>query len=267
MPHRIIDDPIVEFYGELMGTTEVPASNATGNNITAVPIRRMFKEILVEPQATQEARLHLTPAIHEIWYYDDSERSWLDVLSTDRNIIDRHTTGLVAVPALATADFLYIGAADRFRGVVLDLTGLNNNAATITVDYSRRGGFANDGNITDGTATGGAMLGVDGNITTSSVPTDWAAIGLDKIAPSGAPSRALHWWRISASALLDAITIVSIVTLHQDQGAGTTDGGAAFLKADTEYTFDIGDHVGGLEMISQTTTATTIKVTWIRRGG
>lgn len=136
---------------------------------------------------------------------------------------DAATATIVTLSNLSTAaaqDYLYTGAALPYRGVVCDVVAPNSNASVLTVEYWN-GSAWTDISATDGTASGGASLAVDGNVTWT-VPTDWAPQSLALIA-SPAPASTvlfsgmpLFWARWKFSATLDAsTTLASMLAMNR----------------------------------------------------
>ncbi len=95
---------------------------------------------------------------------------------------DGSTSTVVTLSSLGTAaqlDFLYVGSHIPFRGVVIDVTASTNSTASVlTVKYWKNDSTWADITATDGTASGGASLAVDGNVTWT-VPTDWQIAALN----------------------------------------------------------------------------------------
>lgn len=231
-----------------------------------------------------EGRIGLCPRITAVLFYDNSADTWLDLLGANKNILNSSQTGTARF-TMDASDFLYIATIDRVGGFRFDLDGtlINNDASTGNLDYSAVGGFVNTA-ITDGTATGGATLGQDGNITITTVPADgtWAPIALSKvISMSQAAQDALsevnvkrYWVRIYATAItgapLDEVEIEQLISLVPDKNAANTDnaaGGLIFVQSNTEYTEDIDlDYVGAIEYQSdETTTQRTLGLNWLYR--
>jgi hypothetical protein len=132
-----------------------------------------------------------------------------------KNAQDGDTATDVTLSSQGTAaqgDFLYVGAHLPFRGVAVDVDAANATASVITVNYRKSDGTWADTSDTDGTASGGASLAVDGNITWT-VPTDWvkttlaAADGVSSaVAHANTP---LYWTRWEFSGGLDSSTTLN----------------------------------------------------------
>ena len=122
----------------------------------------------------------------------------------------------VTLSSLGTAaqgDYLYVGAYHPFRGVSVDVDAANANASVLTVNYWN-GSAWTDITATDGTISGGASMGQDGDVTWT-VPTAWAAASLTTInspAPASVAYRndsRVYWTRWQFSAALDASTTLN----------------------------------------------------------
>jgi hypothetical protein len=120
---------------------------------------------------------------------------------------------LSSLGTAAQSDFLYVGSHLPFRGAQADVDAANATASVITVKYWKSDSTWADITATDGTASGGASMAQDGNVTWT-VPTDWlrapltdtqATVG-DGIPYSGAR---LYWTRWEFSGGLDSSTTLN----------------------------------------------------------
>ena len=264
MAIRIVDAPIKDLYGEQL---TVPANTGTRN---IFPMRFGFGEILIEPAAAM--RLGFAPRIKEAWFYDASATTWVNLLNASRALINRHVAGDTGttLDAMQTTDYIYVGCDEPYLGlyVNMDASTVNSNAATLAGGYSKNDDtFAALTIGSDGTASAGATLAQDGLVLWT-VPTDWARFSLATIlADITAPSRKLHWVRLSVSAALSAdVEMEQLAALHTPAvAASTTTGPGMFNKASQEYSIDVSDEVGALEVIAQGAVATTVNVSWIKR--
>lgn len=132
------------------------------------------------------------------------------------------TTADVVLSSLDTAandDYLFVGSHVPFRGVKVDMTANNGNAATLAVKYWDGSAWTSI-TPTDETAAGGATFGQDGNVTWT-VPTAWTKARLGAISGlygMGVPFRedSLYWTRWDVSAALDAsTTIATMVAMNR----------------------------------------------------
>lgn len=266
MAVKIVDAPIQELYGQQVAP-QTSANLTTSRR--SLNVRQGFTEILIEPEL--EIRMALCPKIVGVYHYDDSEDRWNDLLVNDASILDSSRTGTSAF-TLAVADFLYIGALQRFGGARFDLSSVvNAQAGTTTAEYFQRGIGFTSVTIVDGTDTGAAFA-QDGNITiaVADMPTaaQWDSVDLAKATGlASAPKDSVaHWLRLDTSVLMDLVEIQDLAVLHHDMAAVlATGGGGGIFREDTEYTIDLHDNVGAIEFISIAASATTMNLTWIRR--
>src|SRR3990167_1002869 len=277
MPNTTIEVGLDATYGQIVQAQAADADILTTGR-RAVNFRRGFNAVLMKPDA-DAARVTPTPTIRAVYHYDDTfagAEKFVNLLGDNKAIIDSGQTGAVVVAVMATADFIYIGTTDRVGGFRVDLDGtiLNNNAATMTAQYSSPGGWATLTIGNDGTATGGATLGLTiGNVTwTAPAAGLWGAKTLKELNVNHAPeTERLYWVRLITSATLDNVEIEQIMALHHTilaSASGTADGAGGFFEASTEYNWNINDEItGGFDIASQhATNACDIRFTWLRRG-
>lgn len=194
-------------YGRMRrirGETVTLAATIGFNQVRGIPPGCNHLQIHCPSATLENIEVGFGPKIKRIWFYDDSATDKFADLT--QNLIDRNTsTGSGnSLNSMQTADFLYIGCARRFRGVSLDVTNTNGNAATATWEYWN-GSAWTDITATDGTASGGATLAQDGLVTWT-VPTDWVSNAVN--------GQTLYWARLKVSAALDAtVSIVEVTAL------------------------------------------------------
>ena len=135
---------------------------------------------------------------------------------------DGLTTTDFELDGLTTVGRFYVGAAHRIRGFAVDMDASEVNSVTsvLTMRYWNGSSWA-DTSDTDGTASGGATMAVDGNVTFT-VPTDWVAATLFETGDAvendwqtDRPNRAIlgrfqYWLRGEVSA-----TITNPTSLNQ----------------------------------------------------
>ena len=154
-----------------------------------------------------------------------------DALATEANATfytseaqDNDTATSVTLSSLDTAandNFLYVGAAVRFRGVDVDVDAANGNASILTVRYWN-GSSWGDISDQDNTANGGATFAQDGQIIWT-VPSDWVGVRLDDTTTIpdttlaiGEFTQPLFWTRWEVSLALDSsVTLDHLVALNQ----------------------------------------------------
>ena len=264
MAVRVVDQPIQEFFGQQV------APQTSANLTTArrsLNMRRGFSELLIEPEV--EVRIALCPKIVGFWWYDASLDKWNDLIK-DGSILDSGRTGS-SVFTLAAADFLYIGAIQRYGGGRFDLSAVvNGNASTLVCQFPDKGLGWTGVTIVDGTDTG-AGFAQDGNVTIAlaEMPSEaaWQANDLKALTDlaSSPPNSRAYWLRFSSEAL-NQVEIQQFSVFHHDFAAVlATGGGVGIFREETEYTIDIHENVGAIEFINIAAAATTMNVTHIRR--
>lgn len=137
---------------------------------------------------------------------------------------------LSSLPTLANGGAVYIGAADMFSGIQVDVNAADGGADTMAVTYWDGDSWANI-TPTDNTSNWGS----DGSVTWT-VPTDWAKTTLREALALGFPRKGtggeqLYWTRFVTSAALDAsTTLSSIYSLNRygDSGAMELASGQVF---------------------------------------
>jgi hypothetical protein len=155
-------------------------------------------------------------------------------------VIDNSSSGasnymdVSSLDTIANGDYILIGGPCPFMGAAIDMNTTNSNAATLAVTYWN-GAWTAVGNATDGTASGGATLGADGQVTWD-LPTDWTAATVATVsgaAATGAPAGSHYWVRLGVSAALDATCTITEVDLLMPMRAGIdvqVDGDDCYLR-------------------------------------
>ena len=265
MAIRVVDQPIVSFQGEAV------TAPGSGGARTAWNVRRGYKELLVEATVTNGIRFQLVPGIKEILFYDASTDRWFDLLMTHPRFLDRESAiGTTMLSSMAVGDFMYVGFAGIVGGFTFDSTTVNAVTTTLTGDYSAPNKTWTALSITDGSATGGATFAQDGNITWT-VPANWTQSDLKSMTPiSSVPNKpVLYWARFAVSATLTAGTAFTNLTVLGRVSPTTTDNnaltGGAYLKLNVEYTMDIDDDIGAVELMSTSVTSLVTNLSWIGR--
>lgn len=256
---RVLDVAVRDFYGEQL---TLPASSS---GPTSFPVRPGFTKVLLEAAAA--ARVQAAPKIKEVWYYDVSAAvgsRWINLLggAIGEQLLERQTANATGVPAAgaASGDFLYIGFDFPSRGVHVNIDTGNDAATVLAATYSKSDITFAALTETDGTDSAGDSFKQDGAVTWT-VPSDWAKFDLrTALTDRDAPASQLYWVRWAWTNGLDAGTdFFTLSPLHEESGVG------GYFKATTEYTFEIDDEVGALEVVAQADSASTINLTWIRR--
>lgn len=254
----------------------VPASSGTK---TVFNRRLGFDSIEFTPAAA--LRLGYVPRIGGMWIRSTGG-VWTDLLQRNTreplanhppamNVTDRGFTGQ-GFPLLSTARW-YIGFVRKVNDIFVDVGATVNAVASILTaensDYSPDG-FTALTVTADGTASGGATMAQDGNITFT-VPAGrlWAPRRLKDLFPQEptAPMENLFWLRFAVSASLTADTLLDQVAgFVEDEGGGITTGDTEFIPAATTTIFErsLNDEIGALEFMAQAASATTVDLTWVR---
>ena len=259
---RIKDSPIYRLEGE---TLTVPASNGTRS---AYNVRPGYSEILVEPVLAM--RMQLVPAIKGL-YFKRATGDYRDLLGVTPIIFDRAVgVSTIALSAMTSSDYLYVGTVGITGGFVVDIGAtVNANAATLTAQYSDSlRAWSTLTIASDGSSSGGATFAQDGLVLVT-VPSDWTPHSLADIV-SGAPAtRPLYWARYIVNATLTTAMLLRNLTPVAEIGAGIDNvaalTGGVWLKAVTEYTMDVHEDIGALEIMAVAAGATTARVSWIAR--
>ncbi len=284
--------PLRQLRHELLDTTEVPASDGTRFGIN---VRHGFSEIIAEVNTGTpiDTKLHLVPRMRECYYYDASQAlgsRWTNLIADkNKTLINRQVAGITNATGGVgggVGDFWYFGCVGKIQGLRVEVNVANatDTGAVPTGEHSEGANWAAD-TLTDTTdgAVDGKMFAADGLLLLSAVSTSWTASSLSQslgkdVPVGGAGTEKLYWLRIglpSGTDVLDAATSIDeFVPLSGDFNAAvTTDSDAIVLKgtgagaATIEYSLPIllPAWVGGLELISTTTTGQTVMLTWIKR--
>jgi hypothetical protein len=152
--------------------------------------------------------------------------------------------------------FLYVGAPVQFSGVAIDIDAANGDASVLTVKYRKTDDTWADISDTDGTASGGASMAVDGNVTWT-VPSDWRSTTLlasgDTKLRFGLATQDLFWTRWEWSAALDASTTLdSMIAIPRSTVYTELPSGLA-----REYAVTVGPTKEGISAIQAKTDAGT----------
>ena len=271
MPQRILDVPIREQRGD--NALTVPASTGTP---LCVNFRIGFRLVLLSFPSTAAVRVGFTPRVMDAYLFDNSGAGalqWIRLSQLgaanqpsmiDREAIDHpQITSTTYLDSLQTTDFLYVCFSRPSGGVYFDVVNANGNAATATAEYLLARGFTAVTISTDGTASGGATLAVDGAMVWTT-PTDWQKGSLrDILGGTTAPEEPIGYWcRISVSAALDAAT-----SIQQIVGVAAAASERGTYKVSTEYSLrhDQG-YSGGLDFLSAGA-ATTVDINWYKVSG
>lgn len=196
-------------FGELRGGTSTGVPLSTTAAYAQIP--KGTRQLFVTPRnfvTGVAAKVGLCPYVQVLKTVDAGATVMTDYSDAAQ---DDSTGTSVVLSSLSTAaafDFLYVGAAVPFRGANIDIDGANGNASILTVKFWD-GNSWEDITATDGTASGGASMAVDGSVTWT-IPSDWAKTTLVQSGdyPFGGPfgGNSLYWTRWQFSAALDSST-------------------------------------------------------------
>ena len=124
---------------------------------------------------------------------------------------------LSSLPTLANGGAVYVGAGDRFSGLMATLATTNSNGGTMAVTYWN-GTAWTDITPTDGTSNMNAT-----GLITWTVPTAWVPESLSSILSRSFAGlgRTQFWVRIATSAAYDAsVTLSSLYAYNRYADAG-----------------------------------------------
>lgn len=182
--------------GELRGlTTGDGLDISSTRDYVLIPTGAEYLELIAHTAASSAAvaNISLHPYI-QLWFTDDDGDSFTDYSSAAQD--DDATTDVVLddMDTAANENYLYAGCHIPFGGLRVDVGAANGTASVMTAQYWNGNTWVAV-TISDGTASGGATLAVDGDITWTA-PTNWARTPLDR--------RNLYWIRFKVSVQLDS---------------------------------------------------------------
>ena len=172
------------------------------------------------------AEIHRNPWLVCLRTQDGLLRAPLDI-SEEMQDGDATIQAMGAFDTLANSDFLLIGSHLPFRGVQVDVgTDVNAVANALTAAYWDLGsgvGTWTSLSATDGTASGGASLAIDGAVTWT-VPGEsrWKPTALKDVYPTESAAwrqnyfydYPLYWtrwvWSVALSAAVDLLQLLAI---------------------------------------------------------
>ncbi len=198
--------------GELRGGTSTGVSLSTTPALIQIP--RGTRHVFLTPRnfsAAVVARVAINPYLVVLKTTDGLATAPTEYNESAQDGSASTDVDLSSLGTAASGDFLYVGAHRPFRGVAIDIDSANGNASVLTVKYWD-GNSWEDISATDGTASGGAALAVDGNVTWT-VPSDWSPTTLigagDTTITFPFAGNKLYWTRWEFSAALDAATTLN----------------------------------------------------------
>lgn len=220
------------------------------------------------PSATLELiTMGLGPPIRAVYFFDASRAEGQQYIDLTKELTDKNaSTGSgTYLNSMQTADFIYVGTPRRHRGIGIDVTNTNGNAAVMSAGRSNGSGGFTALTITDGTDVVGATLGADG-VVSHTVPAGWAPIQLN--LGSGRLSEKLFWTRYAVNAALDAtvsiVAVVAAANLTVNSLESDAEGYAGIVirsnnDAKPPYEFWIPrDEFGSIDLVSTTITSVAL---------
>lgn len=212
---------------------EIRAASAA-NGGTALSTTAVYIQFPLGTQWVSITPRNLVTAVVVKWLLNPWLRVFktLDLLATrptdySETAQDASTATLVDLSSLNTLahrDMCLIGSHMPFAGLYVDVIAANANASVSSLDYWSGKEWITAA-ATDGTASAGVTLAVDGSITWT-VPMPWQAMTLADIAPLSGYSltteefpgkhEKLYWMRWTVSAALDTdTTLASVVAINR----------------------------------------------------
>ena len=239
-------------------TYSVPIQDFYGGNVSLAT--SLAKELVINTRAgfrgldfycTSDWKLLLTPRIHYVLFYDDTDTSYTDFTV---NALDNKDSTDVTLGAMTTADYLYIFTSEVIGGLNIDMSAsVNAVTSALSIEYYKSAGWTSVSTSSgyDETDSGGTenanTLGQDGLVTWTA-PTD-----ADVILPSDAVNNisGLYGIRIAVTVTLTTNTAINgLVAQHKNTNYRFIPGGSSDI-----FTFD-NDRVGGLQFLSLSGTPT-----------
>jgi hypothetical protein len=186
-------------WGDIRLLTTAGGGTSIGGTAVYIPLpenKTNYLELIARDFSTSVvAQVSLLPRLTVLKTTDDGT-TFTDYSDAAQDGSASTDVVLSSLGTLAQGDYVYVGAPRKFAGIAVDVDGANVNAATMAVHYWS-GNQWNNITPTDGTASGGATFGQDGNVTWT-VPTNWVKKSINGVE--------LYWARISVSAAMDSST-------------------------------------------------------------
>ncbi len=218
--------------GVLRGNTSTGVSLST--TVSYTPIPEDAKHLFLKPRnfsTAVTAGILINPYLTVLKTIDALATAPTEYSSAAQDGSASTDVVLSSLGTAAQLDFLYVGSPLPFGGVQVDVDAANGTASVITVKYRKSDLTWADITATDGTASGGASMAVDGAVTWTA-PSDWIPSSLIAAGdtnltspPLGTP---LFWtrWEFSAgldsSTTLNSMLAISKETLYFELVSGDT---------------------------------------------
>lgn len=158
---------------------------------------------------------------------------------TDEATDDSSSTH-VPLDSMADSGYLYIGASAPFQLIRVDMgSNVNDQAATLSAEYSKGSSSWESLTISDGTASSGKPFAQDGDITFTT-PSDWATDTVDSQA-------GLYWVRFAVSATLAAAVDLNEVSIIETAANWDFDPNLTSNNSPNSFTLEYGDDTQAYE--------------------
>lgn len=137
---------------------------------------------------------------------------------TDYSLLNSDESSTLAIPLVATEDYIYIGKYYPFNNFFLDVDTVNDQAATLTVDVWDGTQWRSSVDVLDGTSSGGVSLAKSG-VVEFSIDKDYSWNRVFDSSDTNAPDEMqgeftiynLYWIRLKWSADLAATTELNTI--------------------------------------------------------
>ncbi len=213
------------------------------------------------PSATlEQISVALSPRLQKVFHYSAAANEYRDITAP---LSDRNTSKVATLNTFATADYLYVGCAERFRGLAVDVATVNAVVSVLTAEKGQANGTWVAVTITDGTISGGATLAQDSLITWT-VPPGWQLSRVNGVDA--------YWVRFAVSVALTAIVTIDqiqalqnlVVNANNDSAQGND---VMLLRTnnDTQPPYRIvfdKSRFGGIE-INSASVASAANINWL----
>ena len=197
---------------------------------------------------------NLTPRLQKAWWYDVAPTpTYTDITDSLSDRTSAQAINSFDGAAAAAGDLIYLGCDVPFRGVYVDVTNTNGNAAALDGSYWN-GSAWTDLTVTDGTSATSKTFAQDAPVTWT-VPTDWATYSVNG-------SVNLFWVFLWTDADLDSsVSLANVVPLGIQTTQATSVATTSIPKP--RYFFD-RQLIGGVEATGDNTD--TLVVDWLCGG-
>lgn len=207
MRHNWPSEAAPGYLGEVRAASAAGGGSALPTSLdeTAyVPVPKKTRYISLQPQGLSTAvvvQFLLNPRCSVLKTVDDGV-TYIDYSDAAQDGDGATHVVLSSLDELAEGDYVLVGSPVPIAGLYADVDAANGTTSDLAVDYWNGREWV-DISPTDGSASGGATMAVDGAITWA-VPGDWKKQIIN--------GRDLYWVRLSVSAALDSSTTLDALT-------------------------------------------------------